>query len=66
MLEVYDSNVFVDDLVNSLTYRDMIQKYGDEKLDAMTEEEFAEKKEPFFKKYSDDIEENGVDNLYLK
>ncbi len=66
LLEVYDSNVFVDDLINSLTYRDMTNKYGEDKIEAMSEDEFVAKKEPIFKKYSDEIDENGVENLYIK
>lgn len=66
LLEVYDSNVFVDDLINSLTYRDMANKYGEDKIEAMSEDEFVAKKEPIFKKYSDEIDENGVENLYIK
>ncbi|HOV15577.1 MAG TPA: hypothetical protein PK771_14920, partial [Spirochaetota bacterium] len=58
MLEEYDATVFTDDLINALTYRDMIEKYGEDKIDNMSEAEFAEKKAPFSKKYTDEIMEN--------
>lgn len=66
ILDFYDSNLFADDLVNTLSYRDMADKYGEDKIEAMSESEFNEKRMPFYKKYSEEFEDNGVDNLYIK
>ena len=64
-IEEYDNAYFWDDLVSSLSKRDVIEKYGEKAIEKMTFDELLEKERPFVEKYKDEFEKNGVKNLKI-
>ncbi len=61
--EEYDNETFWEDLIDRLTRRDFIKKYGEETVKKMSLEERIEKEYPFEEKYRNEFEKNGIENL---
>jgi hypothetical protein len=65
-IETYEDSSFWDELIDRLTKRDMIKKYGLESLHEMTHEEIFEKEKEFIDKYENIFQESGLDKLALE
>jgi len=61
--EEYDNETFWEDLIDRLTRRDFVKKYGEETVKKMSLEERIEKEYPFEEKYRNEFEKNGIENL---
>lgn len=62
----YDDEMFWTELIQRLTTRDLIEQYGAESLSAMSSREEVERKQPLLRKYIDELEKNGVQNLKMQ
>jgi len=65
-IDAYNEYTVWEALVLSLSRRDIIKKYGAEKVDKISDEELLEKEYPFIQKYEEEFREHGFDNLYVK
>ena len=65
LIDSYDDNVFVNKLILSLAGRDMLEKFGEEAVKKMTDEEFLKNERSFLEKYEEEFEKNGLKNLTL-
>jgi hypothetical protein len=65
-IDAYNEYTVWEALVLFLSRRDLVKKYGPEKVDKMADEEVLEKEYPFIQKYEDEFREYGFDNLYVK
>ncbi len=65
-IEDYDNESFWEGLIQQLSGRDIVLKYGEEAVRAMNEEERREKAQEFEDKWGAELEENGVDRLTVK
>lgn len=65
-IEDYNEYTVWESLVLGLSRRDMVKKYGEEKVDQMAEEELLEKEYPLIQKYEEEFREHGFDNLYVR
>lgn len=66
LIDEYDENSFWDDLIEYLTNRDFAKVYSEEEVKEMDSKEFFEKREPFEKKWSKEIYDNGIERLEIK
>lgn len=62
-IQRYDDYTFWDKLIFNLAGRDMINKYGEEAFEKMTEEEYFKKERPFVEKYEKEFAKNGLKNF---
>ncbi len=65
-IEEFESQIFWDELIDLLTKRDMIKKYGEDKLEAMEIEDLISKESEIYDKYAEEFNDKGIENLYLK
>lgn len=65
-IEAYNEYTVWEALVLLLSRRDLVKKYGAEKMDKMSDEEILEKEYSFIQKYEEEFREHGFDNLYVK
>lgn len=65
IIDDYEAECFWDTLIFGLAERDAEKKLGEE-LEKMPMEEKLESIEPFTKKYIDEFEKNGLDNVSVK
>ena len=65
-IDSYNEYTVWEALVLFLSRRDLIKKYGAEKVDKMSDEELLEKEYPFIQKYEEEFRDHGLDNLYVK
>lgn len=65
MLTTYEEEVFWDELIRRLAERDFIRHYGETNISQMAIEERIEKETPFFEKYNNEFNENGIENLKI-
>lgn len=63
LIERYDDNAFLDRLIYNLAGRDMLSKYGEKKIQAMTDEEFFKEEGSFVQTYQQEFAKNGIKNL---
>jgi len=56
---------FWEDLMIRLTERDMTRKYGKPKWESLPEKERREKSQPTEKRYWDELQKNGFENIHL-
>ncbi len=63
LIDRYDDNAFLTKLIENLAGRDMLNKYGEEKIRKMTDEEFIKEEMPFLEKYENEFAKNGLINL---
>ena len=66
LIDAYDEYQVWEDLVLSLSHRDIVKKYGEKKVEEMSDEELLEKEYPLIQKYEDEFREHGFDNLYVR
>jgi len=62
-IEEYEEEFFWEELISRLAERDFIKKYGAEKIGKMTLQERFEKISEFEKKYCEEFEKNGLENI---
>lgn len=62
----YNNDIFWDELIERLAWRDFSRHYREEEIKKMTRLERLQNINPFLKKYSDEFGESGIDNLILK
>lgn len=62
----YDDEVFWDELIEKLSLRDFMQMYGDQAWYRSGGDETSELQGGYIKKYVDEFEKNGVENLVLR
>jgi len=65
LIEEYDDAVFLDKLIYNLADRDMLNKFGEKKIEAMTEEDFFREEAPFVQKYQREFARSGIQNLVV-
>lgn len=65
-IDTYDENCFWEELIDRLTKRDMIRKYGLEKINTMSQEEIIKKEQEFTGKYETVFEESGILKLFIQ
>ncbi|MBP1746381.1 MAG: hypothetical protein H6Q54_996 [Deltaproteobacteria bacterium] len=65
-IDAYDEYKVWETLVLSLSHRDIVKKYGEKKVEQMSEEEVLEKEYPLIQKYEEEFREHGFDNLYVR
>lgn len=66
LIERYDDNAFLDKLIYNLAGRDMLNKHGEKKMNAMTDEQFFKEEGVFIQKYQEEFAKNGIQNLTVK
>jgi hypothetical protein len=65
MIGDYNMHTVWEEMVLSLARRDLVAEYGEEKVQAMTDDELMEKEYPFVLKYEEEFRENGFQNLTI-
>jgi len=65
-IDAYDEYKVWETLVLSLAHRDIVKKYGEKKVEQMSEEEVLEKEYPLIQKYEEEFREHGFDNLFVR
>jgi hypothetical protein len=65
-IDDYDEYKVWETLVLYLSHRDIVKKYGEKKVEQMSEEELLEKEYPLIQKYEEEFREHGFDNLFVK
>lgn len=65
-IDRYNDDVFWDELVERLAWRDFTKRYREEEIKKMTHSERLHNINPLIKKYSDEFSESGIDNIILK
>jgi hypothetical protein len=65
-IDDYDEYKVWETLVLSFSHRDIVKKYGEKKVEQMSEEELLEKEYPLIQKYEEEFREHGFDNLYVR
>ena len=63
LIERYDDSVFLDKLIFNLAGKDLLEKYGEKKITAMTDEQFFKEEGSFIQKYQKEFAKNGIKNL---
>ena len=66
LIDAYDEYQVWEALVLSHSHRDIVKKYGEKKVEEMSDEELLEKEYPLIQKYEDEFREHGFDNLYVR
>ena len=65
LLDECIEDIFWDELVRRLAWRDVLLIYGDEAVESMTEEAKIRLESPYIEKYREEIENNGVMSLFV-
>jgi len=65
MMEYYEEETFWEELIHRLAHRDFHRHYGESAIAQMAIEERIEKETPFFEKYANEFNENGIENLKI-
>lgn len=65
-IDDYDDENFWHEIIHRMAERDLVRKYGQAAVDAMSLEERVEKEEPFVNKYENEFGDNGLDNFETK
>lgn len=63
LIDDYNIDTMYDELAHGLAHRDLIAKLGEERAQAMTDEEFGEAERPIMEQYEDEFDEYGIDRL---
>ncbi len=61
----YNMYAVWEEMVLSLSRRDLMAEFGEDAVSAMSEEELMEKEYPYILKYEEEFRENGFQNLFL-
>ncbi|MBI3194719.1 MAG: hypothetical protein HYZ34_09690 [Ignavibacteriae bacterium] len=64
-IEEYNDNNFWDELLDNLATRDLIEKYGEEKVNAMPVKEFSKLHFDLTKQYDDEFVAHNLDRLRI-
>jgi len=64
-IDEYNNENFWDELIYRLARRDLIRKYGEDKLTKMDWEERLKKESPFIDKYEEEFEEYGIERIEI-
>jgi len=59
----YDDEIFWSELIQRLATRDFVERWGIESLSLISPREEVEKRQPFLRKYIDEFEKHGMQNL---
>ena len=59
----YDDEIFWSELIQRLATRDFVERCGIESLSLISPREEVEKRQPFLRKYIDEFEKHGMQNL---
>ena len=62
----YHEYALWEGLVLEFSRRDLLAKYGEKAVEAMSDEEHVEKELPLIQKYEEEFREYGLDNLTIK
>jgi hypothetical protein len=66
LIDKYNQENFWAELEDQLSLRDVVKKYGKEKIESMDLEELARERFEITDHYADEFEEYGVDRLQIK
>lgn len=64
-MDDYNNDNFWDELIYRLARRDLIRKYGEDKITKMGWEERLKKESPFIDKYDEEFEEYGIERIEI-
>jgi hypothetical protein len=62
-IDAYEENIFWDELIDRLTKRDMIKKYGLEGIQKMSQDKVFECEKEFIEKYEQEFSNTGIENI---
>ncbi|MDX2000253.1 MAG: hypothetical protein SF066_21245 [Thermoanaerobaculia bacterium] len=65
VIEDYDNDTFWQEIVDRLATRDLLQRYGERRLDAMSPEERLNLLDEAADRYAKEMEEYGLDRLIV-
>jgi len=65
-IDDYDDNIFWDELVDRMSEKDLINKFGEKKVGKMSFEDRIEEEAQFIEKYEDEFAENGIERLKIQ
>lgn len=65
IIEDYDNDTFWQEIVDRLATRDLLQRFGERRLDGMTPEERLNLLDEAAERYAREMEEFGVDRLIV-
>jgi hypothetical protein len=65
LVEEYNMYVVWEELMLSLSRRDLVEQYGAEAVAAMSEDDMIEKEYPILTKYEEEFRESGLQNLRI-
>lgn len=65
-IDRYNNDIFWDELIERLAWRDFTRHFSDDEAKKMTPSERHQKIRPLIKKYSDEFSEAGIANILLK
>ena len=63
LIDDYNIDTMYDELAHGLAHRDLIAKLGEERAQAMSDEEFGEAERPIMEKYEEEFDEYGIERL---
>ncbi len=63
LIDDYNIDTMYDELAHGLAHRDLIAKLGEERAQAMSDEEFSEAERPIMGQYEDEFDEYGIERL---
>ena len=63
IVDEYNIDAMYDELSHGLSHRDMLAELGEERVRAMTDEEFAQAEQPYLEKYDEEFDERGVERI---
>jgi len=64
-IETYEENIFWDELIDRLTKRDMIKKYGLDGIQKLSPEEVLDREKEFISEYEGEFQKNGIEKIGL-
>ena len=65
-IDAYDNETFWDELIERLSERDLVAKYGQKARKKMTFEEHFTKLEDFETRYGEEFKKHGIERLTIK
>lgn len=65
-IQDYDNDTFWMNLIDRLTMRDLIGKYGEDFIRKVDIEKILEEKDAIIDKYGDEFEKNSIENLIIR
>lgn len=65
-IDDYNNDNFWEELIHRLARRDLLKKYGEDKITKMNWEERLEKEAPFIGKYEEEFEKYGIERIEIQ